>query len=98
MAVVGVDYQIMNPNPFEYRPEWGRYRLDEIDDIFSCDVVCWLPIHLPATKYTEVEIYELTQWLRENLDSIWEGPIGYLGFWKFRFTCEEDIVAVKLYI
>lgn len=92
-------YRPPEHNPNEYRPDWGRYRdYWAGEETFSSNVVCWLPMHLSCKEYTIEEIFDLTQWMKENIENVWEGPIGYLGFWKFRFTAEEDMVAVKLYV
>ncbi len=94
---------ILKENPNTYKPEWGYYHndlypIDDIEKWKNRPIVCWLPQYLDMKKYTENDAYVITVWLKENMDSIWEGPIGYMGLWKFRFTEETDIIAFKLFI
>lgn len=88
----------------EYRPEWGYYHMDQYpmgDDIkawLDRASVCWLPKHLSMKEYSVEQVQDITEWLIDNTHYAWEGPIGYMGFWKFRFSNEIDIIAFKLYI
>ena len=94
---------IFEENSNIYKPQWGYY----YNDLFPISdferwkkrpIFCWLPYYLDMRIYSENDIYVITEWLKENINSIWEGPIGYMGFWKFRFTKDSDIIAFKLYI
>ena len=91
----------------ECRPAWGQYYdFDSlpVNDLFSQDdfenwcnrpIYCWMGQYIEGQTPIE-EVQEITQWLKENIDNVWEGPIGYMGWWKFRFTEETDIMAFKL--
>lgn len=82
----------------EWRPEWGQYYDDLFEDTenwYDRPIYGWQSMCLPLTTPIE-EICEITEWLKENIDNMWEGPIGYLGVWKFRFTEESDCMAFKL--
>lgn len=78
----------------EYRPEWGSYRKNQ--KIERHDSLVWIPATIRYDKITVDEIRKLTEWCKENIDNVWEGPIGYLGVWKFRFTNQNDYLAFKL--
>ena len=85
-------HETYDNNPMENRPEWGRYRTYyEIET-----VIYWIAFGLNSRNVTDDYIRELTEWAKENIENVWEGPIGYMGYWKFRFTTEEDVVAFKL--
>jgi len=83
----------------ETRPAWGKYWPNDYPDndleFYDRPIYCWLPACVPFETPAE-EVQELTAWLIENIDNVWEGPIGYLGFWKFRFTEESDVMVFKL--
>lgn len=84
----------------ENRPIWGQYYEDlfplkDYKNWYDRPIYCWLPMCLSGKTPIE-DIYEVTEWLKENIDNVWEGPIGYLGVWKFLFTEESDCMAFKL--
>ncbi len=83
----------------ETRPDWGVYWPDNYPDndldFFDRQVYCWVSGVLPGETPIE-EVQDLTEWLKLNIDNVWEGPIGYMGVWKFRFTEESDNMIFKL--
>ena len=93
------DLQWWQKRGMENRPIWGTYYGELFplgnDNWFDRPIYCWLPMCLPGKTPIE-EVQEITEWLKENIDNVWEGPIGYLGVWKFRFTDEVDCMAFKL--
>lgn len=96
-------FKLTEQNPMEYKPEWGHYcpsphSLDNIQFWLDNPSVCWRPKYLNMKKYSVEQVQVITEWLVDNTQYIWEGPIGYMGFWKFRFTDEIDIMAFKLYV
>lgn len=86
----------------ESRPAWGQYYedlfpLEDYENWYDRPVYCWLSTAIPFKTPID-EVQEITEWLQENIDNVWEGPIGYMGMWKFRFTTEADYIAFKLFV
>lgn len=86
----------------ETRPAWGRYYddlfpLEDYENWYDRPIVGWMSFGI-SFKTPIDEVQELTEWLKENIDNVWEGPIGYMGGWKFRFTTEADYIAFKLFV
>lgn len=83
----------------ETRTEWGIYWPNDYPDkdldFLDRPVYYWIIGTLPGKTSIE-EVEELTEWLKLNIDNVWEGPIGYMGVWKFRFTEESDGMIFKL--
>lgn len=83
----------------ETRPAWGKFWPEDYIDkdilIIDCPVYCWIAMGM-SFKTPIDDVIKITIWLHENIDNIWEGPIGYMGVWKFRFTDESDAMAFKL--
>ena len=85
----------------ETRPSWGKYWPENDMDTFlhlgHQPTRCWTAMYLSGVEPMEY-IQEITEWLISNIDNPWEGPIGYMGYWKFRFTDEADMMAFKLLV
>lgn len=83
----------------ECRPEWGKYwplhYPENSLSLIDCPIYCWTAMGIPGITPIE-EVMEITRWLIKNIDNVWEGPIGYMGVWKFRFTVISDAMAFKL--
>ena len=84
----------------ETRPVWGKYWPNDYPDdkdldFFERPIYGWLATGVSCKTPIE-DVKEITDWLIENIDNVWEGPIGYLGYWKFRFTVESDAMIFKL--
>ena len=77
---------------------------DLIDKVFSerqyeeFPKICWMSFVIDEDDIRELDLLECVEWLKENIDNIWEGPIGYMGLWYFRFTDEADKMAFKLFV
>lgn len=83
----------------EYRPPWGKYWPDNYPDkdleLSYQPIYGWIGTGL--SRDTSInQVKEITEWLILNIDNVWEGPIGYMGIWNFRFTEETDYMAFKL--
>lgn len=76
----------------------GRYYDDEFSHLNIEDrpIFQWISYSVSMSEYNIPVIFDMIEWCKNNLDSIWEGPVGYLGTWKFRFVEEEDYMAFKL--
>lgn len=76
----------------------GRYYDNEFShlDINDRPIFAWLSYPIPMSEFNIPTIFDMIEWCKNNLDNMWEGPVGYFGVWKFRFTTEEDFVAFKL--
>jgi hypothetical protein len=72
--------------------------MENYENWFHRPIFSWVPLCIGYTEISMEELHDITQWAKENIDNVWEGPIGYMGFWKFKFTTEEDRLAFKLYI
>ena len=84
----------------ENRPIWGKYYPDGYMDKYLSlsyqPMYLWQSSLLPGSTPIG-RVQEITEWLKDNIDNVWEGPIGYMGDWRFRFTDEEDRMAFKLF-
>lgn len=84
----------------ETRLEWGVYYPNSYPELmkkawYEQPIISWRLESLSGL--TDIDrLKEITDQLKENIDNIWEGPIGYMGLWKFRFTNEFDTMIFRL--